>query len=601
MAQGPQGTGPKTARRRWPAAYHGRMPSTTAATNALHDDAAYQALTARDARFDGRLFVGVTSTGIYCRPVCRVRLPRRENCRFFANAALAEHHGFRPCLRCRPELAPGLSLTDSSDVLADQAARFLTQAAHAGEAPSLPAIAARLGVTDRHMRRIFARRHGVTPLAYLGTQRLLLAKQLLTDTTMPVTEVALASGFGSLRRFQAAFAQHYRLTPGALRRQGSAATATAEQLARGAGPSTAAQAATTCAAAKPSAAAMPSAAAKPSEAAKPIATARPSAAADTRADTLRLAYRPPYDQAGVLAFMARRAVAGLEQADAGGLRRTLALQHQGATLAGWLDIRFQPERNAVLLQVSPTLRPALGPLLQRVRQALDLDAEPGQIDPVMATVPGPARPGLRLPGAWCGFESAVRVVLGQQVTVAAARTLTHRLVQRFGAPVATPWPGLDRLFPSAATLATASAEDIGTLGIVRQRVRALQALAAAVASGELTLEPGASTLADPIQALTALPGIGDWSAQLIAMRALAWPDAWPATDIGLLQALAAHTAGQRDAAAATALSEVWRPWRSYAVMHLWHALEPAGLADASTPARPWPDPTAPAPAPSDQP
>ena len=589
MDQGPQGTGPKTARRRWPAAYHGRMPSTIAATTALHDDDAYQALTARDARFDGRLFVGVTSTGIYCRPVCRVRLPRRENCRFFANAALAEHHGFRPCLRCRPELAPGLSLTDSSDVLADQAARFLTQAAHAGEAPSLPAIAARLGVTDRHMRRIFARRHGVTPLAYLGTQRLLLAKQLLTDTTMPVTEVALASGFGSLRRFQAAFAQHYRLSPGALRRQGSAATATVEQLARGAGPSTAALAAAT------------SAAAQPTAAAKPIAAARPSAAAATRVDTLRLAYRPPYDQAGVLAFMARRAVAGLEQADASGLRRTLALQHQGTTLAGWLDIRFQPGRNAVLLQVSPTLRPALGPLLQRARQALDLDAEPGQIDPVMATVLGPARPGLRLPGAWCGFESAVRVVLGQQVTVAAARTLTHRLVQRFGTPVATPWPGLDRLFPSAATLATASAEDIGTLGIVRQRVRALQALASAVASGDLVLDLGGNTAEDPIAALTALPGIGDWSAQLIAMRALAWPDAWPATDIGLLQALAAHTGGQRDAAAATALAEAWRPWRSYAVMHLWHALEPAGLAEASTSARPWPDATAPDPAPSDQP
>ena len=191
-------------------------------TDALHDDAAYQAMRAHDARFDGRLFIGVTSTGIYCRPVCRVKPPKRENCRFFANAALAETQGFRPCLRCRPELAPGLSLTDSSDVLADQAARWLGQAAHEGQDPTLPSIAARLGVTDRHLRRIFARRHGVTPVAWLGTQRLLLAKQLLTDTALPVTEVALATGFGSLRRFNAAFAERYRLSPSALRREGAA-------------------------------------------------------------------------------------------------------------------------------------------------------------------------------------------------------------------------------------------------------------------------------------------------------------------------------------------------------------------------------------------
>lgn len=483
---------------------------------ALDDDAAYRALQTHDARFDGRLFVGVTSTRIYCRPVCRVKPPRRENCRFYASAALAESNGFRPCLRCRPELAPGLSLTDSSDMLADQAARWLGQAAHEGQDPTLPSIAARLGVTDRHLRRIFAKRHGVTPVAWLTTQRLLLAKQLLTDTALPVTQVALATGFGSLRRFNAAFAERYRLSPTALRREGAA---------------------------------------------------EPGA--------LKLAWRPPFDLAGLLAFTARRAVPGQEVVDGLSVRRTLLVQHQGRcgteSLAGWLSARFVPERCELQLSVSPSLRPALGPLLQRARHAYDLDADPGLIDPVLASVPGPARAGVRLPGSWCGFETAVRVVLGQQVTVAAARTLTRRLVERFGAPVETPFADLNRLFPSAAVLAAADPADIGTLGIVRQRVKALQALASAVASGDLSLQPGAD-LPSTLARLTALPGIGDWSAQLIALRTLGWPDAWPASDIALLKALG-QTGPSRDIAAATAQAEAWRPWRGYAVFKLWLSLE----------------------------
>ena len=498
------------------AAYH--VPMLPAAT--LTDDDAYQALQAHDARFDGRLFIGVTSTGIYCRPVCRVKPPKRENCRFFPNAAQAETQGFRPCLRCRPELAPGLSLTDSSSVLADQAARWLAQAAHTGQDPPLPAIAARLGVTDRHLRRIFARRHGVTPLAWLTTQRLLLAKQLLTDTALPVTQVALGTGFGSLRRFNAAFAQHYRLSPSALRREGAA---------------------------------------------------EPGA--------LRLAWRPPYDLDGLLGFTARRAVPGQEQVDGLVLRRTLALPQPGhgpdaiagQVLTGWVEARFLPQRHEVHLTVAPALRPALGALLQRTRHAFDLDADPAAIDPVLASVPGPARPGLRLPGSWDGFETAVRVVLGQQVSVAAARTLCQRLVQRFGTPIDTPFPGLGRLFPTAAVLAAADPADIGTLGIVRQRVRALQALAQAVADGRLTLQPG-DDVETTLATLTALPGIGDWSAQLIALRTLGWPDAWPAADIALLKALG-QSAATRDPAAGTAIAEAWRPWRGYAVFKLWLSLE----------------------------
>lgn len=491
----------------------------------LHDDAAYRALTTHDARFDGRLFVGVTSTGVYCRPVCRVRTPRRENCRFFANAALAESNGFRPCLRCRPEMAPGLSLTDSSGVLAQQAALMLEAAAHEGSDPALPEIAARLGVTDRHLRRIFAVAHGVTPIDYLTTRRLLLAKQLLTDTTMPVTQVALASGYASLRRFNAAFSERYRMSPTALRRE----RATAPRNARSAMPM------------------------------------------DTAA-TVRLAYRPPYDLAGVLAFFANRAVPGVEQVDGLALRRTLAIAHRGQALAGWIEARFVPARHELHLRLAPSLVPALGIVVQRMRQCLDLDADPQQIDPVLAAVPGPDRPGIRLCGSADGFESAVRVILGQQVTVAAARTLTRRLVERFGTPLETPFAGLERLFPDAATIAGADPEVIGKLGIVRPRVGALQALARAVVDGQLSLHRGAP-LEATLAALHALPGIGDWSAQLIAMRALAWPDAWPATDIGLLNALAT-----RDARQAAAQSEAWRPWRAYAVMKLWLGLEPPSAA-----------------------
>lgn len=482
----------------------------------LQPDAAYLALKARDARFDGRLFVGVTSTGIYCRPVCRVRTPRPENCRFYGNAASAESDGFRPCLRCRPELAPGLSLVDSSQVLAQHAARMLDAVAREGTPATLPGIAGALGVTDRHLRRIFQQVHGVSPIDYLATQRLLLAKQLLTDTAMPVTQVALASGFASVRRFNAAFAERYRMSPTALRRERSQ---------RGAEP-----------------------------------------AADTL--TLRLAYRPPYDVAGVLRFFGDRCIGGVEAVHHGELRRVLCIDQAGQRLRGWFAARFDEQRHEVRLRVAPSLTPALGNVLQRVRQGLDLDADPSLIDPALAaSLPVPTTPGLRVPNGFDGFEIAARVVLGQQVTVAAARTLTQRLVERFGEPIDTPYPELHRAFPSAATIATASADDIGTLGIVRQRVGALQGLARAVHEGRLQLHRGAP-MQTTLDTLQALPGIGPWTVQLIAMRALAWPDAFPASDIGVMNAL-----GTRDLRTVADAAEAWRPWRAYAVMALWNSLE----------------------------
>jgi AraC family transcriptional regulator of adaptative response / DNA-3-methyladenine glycosylase II len=505
--------GPKTASPECGASYDGRMP--------LDAQAAYLVIQARDARFDGRLFVGVTSTGIYCRPICRVRLPKAQNCRFFGNAASAEREGFRPCLRCRPELAPGLSLMDSSHALAHHAARMLERAAREGLDTTLPAVAARLGITDRHLRRIFTDCHGVAPLDYLTTQRLLLAKHLLTDTRLPVTQVALASGFGSVRRFNAAFAERYRMSPTALRRE------------------------------------------------------RPGTARAAHQVALRLSYRPPYDVDGVLHFHALRCIPGVEAVEGRTLRRTLGLQHQGRQVQGWVAVRFDLLRHEVHVDVAPTLAPLLGTVLERVRHALDLDADPAQIDTALAALPGAA--GTRTPGTMDGFETAVRIILGQQITVAAARTLVRRLVERFGTPIVTPFAGLDRLFPTAQVLAQASDDSIGQLGIVRQRIGAIKALAGAVCEGRIELVR-AAPLEATMAALHALPGIGEWTVQLVAMRALAWPDAFPASDIGVLNAL-----GTRDARLALQRAEAWRPWRAYAVMRLWRTLETTEGAPAGGP------------------
>jgi AraC family transcriptional regulator of adaptative response / DNA-3-methyladenine glycosylase II len=484
----------------------------------------YQAWLARDARFDGRVFVGVTSTRIYCRPVCRVRPPLARNCRFFGHAALAEQAGYRPCLRCRPELAPGLALVDSSDTLARHAARLLEAAALEGREVSMPQIAERLGVSDRHLRRIFQAVHGVSPLDWLSTRRLLLAKQLLTDTALPVTQVALAAGFASLRRFNAAFAERYRMSPTALRKDRDSADA-------------------------------------PQVQEPPL--------------KIRLGYRPPLDAQASIAFFAHRALAGHEHADVAtlSLRRTVAWRSaaspgsEGTLHHGWLAGRYVPERSEFELEAAPALAPVLGLLVLRVRQGLDLDADPGVIEPALAGLPGADRPGIRVPGAIDGFESAVRVIVGQQVSVAAARTLTTRLVHALGERIATPFADLTHLFPMPQAVLAASEDTLGAMGIVRQRQRALKAVAEALLAGRLELHP-AAPLEPTLEALRALPGIGEWSAQLIAMRTLAWPDAFPASDIGVLNAL-----GHRDAKRAEEQSQAWRPWRAYAVMRLWRSLE----------------------------
>ena len=484
-------------------------------------DAAYQAILARDARFDGRLFVGVTSTGVYCRPICRVRTPMKKNCRFFATAAQAEAATFRPCMKCRPEIAPGAGLPwtvmDSSRTLARQAGFALDADAAEGEVPSVAALAERLGVSERHLRRIFVAEHGVTPLQYVQTRRLLLAKQLLTDTKLPVAQVALTSGFRSLRRFNAAFADSYRMNPARLRR---------------------------------------------------VAGGAEGEPADEVAVTVTLGYRAPYDVQSLLRFIEQRAIPGVESVAALGIRRSV----RAGTLAaapGWIEATFVPAAAQVRLRFAPALAAASGRIVGAARRWLDLDAAPDAIDATLAELPG--APGLRLPGCLDAFELAVRAILGQQVTVAGARTLARRLTERFGMPVATPWPGIDRAFPTPASLAAAPVEAIAELGIIRTRAGAIGAIAEAWPMLAGLLQPRS----DPallIERLCALPGIGPWTAHYIAMRVLGWPDVFPPNDVAVLKAMR-QLYGTDSTRAAHARAQSWQPWRSYAVLRLWNTLE----------------------------
>ena len=488
-------------------------------------DACYLALKAHDARFDGSFFTGVTSTGIYCRPVCRVRTPKRENCRFFRLAAQAERDGFRPCLRCRPELAPRgfvWSIQDASAILAVQAAQLLDDpGAWDREPASVGALARRLGISDRHLRRIFDAHFGVTPVQYLQTRRLLNAKQLLTDTRLPITRIALVSGYASVRRFNAAFRQHYDLNPSGLRAVGGSRSA--------------------------------------------------------QGSSIRLGYRPPYDIRAMLNFFRRRQLSGVEWvSDRSGelaLGRTVQLEARGKQHSGWLWAEFDSSRHQLALRISDSLREVLPELLPRVRGMLDLDADPQAINAVLHDA-FPAGDGLRVPGALDGFELAVRAVLGQQVSLAAGRTLAQRLVERFGASIETPHAQLTRLFPSAQTLTQAGDDALGSLGIVKQRQAAILALSRAMLDGRLSLHAAGGAYPETLAALTALPGIGDWTAQYIAMRALRWPDAFPAGDVALHKAFG--LSGSRQAARnAEAASQSWRPWRSYAVIRAWLGAGPA--------------------------
>ena len=474
----------------------------------------YDALTAHDARFDGVFFVGVTSTRIYCRPICRVKTPKAGNCRFFDTAQLAEQAGFRPCLRCRPELAPGNAPVDDAQRIAQLIVQRLEEG-RLGEEAGVEAIAEQFELSSRQIRRIVRSELGVPPIQLLLTRRLLLAKQLLTETALPMTDIAFASGFASVRRFNDAFVSRYRMPPSRLRTK---------------------------------------------------ATDGAVVGVDGQTSTLKLAYRPPYDWKTVLGFLSARALTGIEHVTDHSYARTVRLGRS----KGWIRVTQSRKEHALLIELTHSLTPVLPALLSRVRALFDLDARPDVIAKRLAkdarlTRAVKANPGLRVPGAFNGFELGLRAILGQQVTVKAATTIACRLVEAFGEPIVTPLPNLTRLTPDPSRLAKASIDDIARHGILASRARSIIALAQAEESGELRLDGGAHhNPGDAIRRLAELPGIGPWTAHYVAMRAMRWPDAFPKEDIAVRNRLGGVTANE-----AEVLSQAWRPWRSYAVMHLW--------------------------------
>jgi AraC family transcriptional regulator of adaptative response / DNA-3-methyladenine glycosylase II len=477
----------------------------------LDFDTCYRALLARDPRFDGRFFTAVTTTGVYCRPICPARTPARGNIRFYPHAGAAEAAGFRACRRCRPEASPGSPEWNLRADLTGRAVRLIADG-YVDE-HGVDGLARRLAVTERHLRRLLVSELGAGPLALARTTRLQTARRLLAETAMPVTEIAFASGFSSVRQFNASFAEAYGGPPSSLR----------------------------------------------------PALRRPRQAANGTWLTLKLPCREPFDGDALRGFLALRAIPGVEQVTDRRYARTIrapggpglmeltlpTAQHEGHTSRRHVELRVR----------IPGLR-GVGRVVSRCRQLLDLDADACAIAAVLAADDAlaplvSARPGLRVPGAYDGFELAVRAVLGQQVSVAAASTLAGRLAARFGTRLEEP-EGPHVVFPAPEELAGA---DLSGIGLTTARQATLRALATAVASGGLALDHGA----DPEETaarLGELPGIGPWTTAYVLMRAVGDPDAFPASDLGLRRALAGL-------GCQASRAERWRPWRAYAAVHLW--------------------------------
>jgi AraC family transcriptional regulator of adaptative response / DNA-3-methyladenine glycosylase II len=467
----------------------------------------------RDARFDGQFFVGVVTTGIYCRPICPANIPKSENVSFFKTAAAASEAGFRPCLRCRPECAPGTPAWSGTSTTVQRGLRLISDGAL--DDGDVERLAERLGVTSRHLRRLFTRHLGASPLAVAHTQRLQFAKRLIDDTSLPMKEVSAASGFGSVRRFNDTFRKTYGRTPRELRSTGGR-----------------------------------------------------SQAGD--ALSVRLAFRPPYDWRSLLMYFAARVTPGVEAVSAGRYMRTIDVDDsQGVMVVSEAGGHLKLELHGVGTR-------ALFGVVQRVRAMFDLDAPPDSIRTTLqrdafmrALLAG--SPGLRVPGAWDGFELTVRAILGQQVSVRAATTLAGRVAARYGERLvmdARDVPGAPgRLFPGPERLVRARLESIG---LIRARAQTIRDVARATLAGELVFD--ASQPMDELRAaLMSIKGIGKWTAEYVLMRALKQPDAFPASDLGLLRAFDAENERRLSPAELEARSESWRPWRAYAAMLIWSA------------------------------
>lgn len=473
----------------------------------LDPDICYQTLLSRDRRFDGWFFVGVSSTGIYCRPVCPVRTPKRQNCHFFPSAATAEKAGFRPCLRCRPELAPGNGLLDVSAPLAHAAATLIEEGFL--NTASIAELAARVGVTDRHLRRIFDTEYGVSMIEFAQTQRLLMAKRLLTDTRLPITTVASAAGFGSVRRLNDLFLKQYSLNPLRLRKD--------------------------------------------------------TGATRTETMTFALGYRPPFSWSGVLAFLAQRRISRVENIGEDSYVRAIELDRNGHNVTGWISVTHAPQRYAIDVTVPLSLTPVVTQVIGRTRRIFDLTCRPDLIDTHLGELAAEL-PGMRVPGSFDGFEVAVRAIVGQQISVPHARVILSRMAERFGTKIPAPF-GLTATFPPAKVFSALSSTALQDTGVTRIRAEAIIAVANEVSSGRILLEP-LTPLDETIAALRRIRGIGEWTVQYIAMRALAWPNAFPEGDAVLKKHL-----GCSSASALSKHAAQWQPWRAYATLHVWRQYE----------------------------
>jgi len=487
----------------------------------LNPDICYQAVQAHDARFDGAFFTAVKTTKIYCRTVCTAKTPMLQNCTFFATAAAAERQGYRPCLRCRPELAPGNSPVDSVSRLAAIAFNRIEDGALSQS--GVDALANEMGITSRHLRRVIESEFGATPIELAQTQRLLLAKRLLTDTDLPVTEIAFASGFSSVRRFNALFLSRYRLNPTQLRKRITSR----------------------------------------------ITSGKPEML------TCEIAYRPPFDWDTLLSFLAARACSGIESVSENQYMRTACFGKN----SGWIIVNNNEHKNTLTIQLTNSLAPSLLQVVARCKRLFDTQADPLVIAHHLGAL-GRQNPGLRVPGAFNGFEIAVRAILGQQVSVKAATTLAGRFAAAFGQSIETPFAALHKLSPAPDVVAQLKPAQLVALGITNARALSIVSLAAAVVEGRLSLEPGGNVEKNT-GALRDLPGVGDWTAQYVAMRALSWPDAFLQCDLGIKKALALTSEKQ-----ILNIAEQWRPWRAYASMHLWKSLEKSNDSLLSLPGEP---------------
>lgn len=472
----------------------------------------------RDARFDGRFYVGVRTTGIYCRPICPANPPKSENVTFYPTAAAAGEAGYRPCLRCRPECAPGTPAWAGTSTTVQRGLRLIADGAL--DDGNVEHLADRLGVTSRHLRRLFAKHVGASPLAVAHTQRLHFAKRLIDQTALSMQDISVAAGFGSVRRFNDTFRNTYGRTPRELRRgsEGNRASASLRVL---------------------------------------------------------LPYRKPYGWQALLDFFAGRATPGVELVEDGRYLRSVEIGEDRGL------IEVGESNGALSLTVHGIRTASLFSIVQRTRSMLDLDAS---IEDISSTLCGDRilgrwlkqNPGLRVPGAWDGFELTVRAILGQQVSVKAATTLAGRIAERYGERIDVPVDGLpnapDRLFPGPRKLMRARLEN---LGIIRSRAQTIRDLARAVAGGSVSFDP-AQDLDELHAALLSLKGIGDWTAEYVAMRALKNPDAFPASDLGLLRAFDGPDGERLRPAELRARAEAWRPWRAYAALLIWGSEKGSG-------------------------